>query len=131
VPRYLILLVPLVSSSFADMLTNCRVSCYQCSNELWSEEELSNGSDMGEPQQLVVDDAEKGTRAAEDIPFLISKARKYMRTVVTEKFEFGMNEICWNKHENCSFWALFGECEANPECEFFICARLFCVCGVT
>jgi hypothetical protein len=103
------------------MLTTCPLSCYQCSNESWSEEELLHGSDLGEPQNL---DDEKETNV-DDIIFLIAKARNYMKTVVIDKFDFGMNEICWNKHENCSWWALLGECESNPDCECFICTSLF------
>jgi hypothetical protein len=68
---------------------------------------------MGVPQELVFDD---GTRV-EDIEWIIVKARNYMEMVVPDKFDEGMDALCKNNHETCSWWALMGHCESNSDCE--------------
>lgn len=67
---------------------------------------------MGKPQEIHFDD---GT-LEQDIFWLVSQARSYMRYAVPLRYEEGMERICRNYNEQCAYWALIGECQSNPEC---------------
>jgi hypothetical protein len=100
------------------MNLECQKSCNVCSEN--GEEIIPphirnhRGGDIGVPQQMAF--VEDDTRE-EDIVWLIGKARSYMHNVVPYKFDYGMGELCKNKHAKCAWWALFGECTANPDCK--------------
>lgn len=66
------------------------------------------GSDLGETQ--VASGEEKA-----EIYLRIDAARAYIRdeVMVEARYE-NVRGMCQNKHSNCAFWAVAGECEANP-----------------
>ena len=66
------------------------------------------GSDLGETQVA------SGDQKAE-IYLRIGAARDYIRNevLVDARYE-NVRDMCQNKHSNCAFWAVAGECEANP-----------------
>lgn len=51
----------------------------------------------------------------QDVENTIQEAIEYMETVTLKK---DLMELCKNEHEMCSIWAVAGECEANPGCEY-------------
>ena len=69
---------------------------------------MSLGADFGEPQILenvglyVVKEA--GVQK-------IVESREYIKSLNMDK---ALLELCKNKHESCSVWALAGECTKNP-----------------
>jgi hypothetical protein len=69
------------------------------------------GADLGEIQFL---DAVH----SEVIKERIREAQEYMMEVVMVEQKYDkVRSICKNKHASCTFWAVLGECEANPGCE--------------
>lgn len=97
------------------MRRDCAYSCAICTDD-WEEEDLTKteeynrGSDLGYIQSVKYAD---GTLPS-DIYWMITKARSYMKYVVPEQFGPNMLEWCTNEHEECAYWALLGECKANP-----------------
>jgi hypothetical protein len=76
--------------------------------EEYSAADLEAGADFGVPQTVVSDD---GVRQR------IAKARTYMREHVLDGNNATydkVRDICLNKHESCAYWAVHGECQANP-----------------
>lgn len=113
------------------MLDACRFSCNVCGEDDdegdGSKEQVEDqaslwrrGVDLGEPQILQYTD---GTHAG-DILWLITKARSYMKHWVSDYIGDGMDKICRNQHEDCAYWALQGECEANDDCKSIIVRRI-------
>jgi hypothetical protein len=99
------------------MNLECQKSCNVCSQygEEISPPHVRNhqGGDLGVPQQMsFIEDTQK-----EDILWLIGKACNYMHHVVPYKFDYEMDKLCKNKHSKCAWWALLGECTANPGCK--------------
>lgn len=66
------------------------------------------GSDIGKPQNL-------DATYSDHIFRRVEQAREYVQTkvMVDEKYS-GMRDNCKNKHEDCAFWSVLGECENNP-----------------
>lgn len=83
------------------MRVHCRKSCGECADY---------DVDMGEYQNIHGTEAEK----VFDI-YLKSVLYKKNEIVANpQKHDYAIQEACVNKHELCAFWALIGECTANP-----------------
>lgn len=68
----------------------------------------SLASDLGEVQQL-------DATYSNDIYNRIEEARDYVQSVVNKEERYaGLRHLCKNKHTNCAFWSVLGECENNP-----------------
>jgi hypothetical protein len=66
------------------------------------------GTDFGEPQtleHLAVQVLEK------DSIKRIRESREYRKGLDRDK---GLMDLCKNKHESCTVWAIAGECTKNP-----------------
>ena len=87
-----------------------------------SSEDLARGIDLGIAQRLRGFPDDHDTWSA-DVSWMITKARSYMNHVVPRKFGDDMKQLCRHKDENCAYWALLGECEANPECKYQVLLR--------
>jgi len=79
----------------------------------FSKKALAKGSDLGVPQKIYLHN--DGTMR-EDVQFVIAKARNYVRTMGKDSEDAS----CRNQHEECSYWAFRGECEANMKCEYIV-----------
>lgn len=104
------------------MLHNCRRSCMQCPDQakklarmmeekrkkmrVWTKEELEVAADMGKPQNLV---NEVFRISAEQSAARIIAAREHVSGLSEEN----LKEICKNDHDDCTTWAVAGECEKN------------------
>lgn len=82
------------------------------------------GSDMGVVQTI------DSTRAKECLD-RIEEAREYMtnRVLVEDTFE-KTRDFCQNKHKDCTFWSVLGECENNPAYMLVNCAPVCQSCEV-
>ena len=95
----------------------CPQSCGFCSSDNDGDEYVAAaaadalaglGAEYGEPQ-TAEGHREEETRA------LIAKTDEYMKTKVFVKEEYrSVRADCRNRDPLCSFWAVEGECEANP-----------------
>lgn len=87
------------------MLARCPLSCNQCGDT--EVDDL-----MGVAQRHPGSGFPVNAR-----DFLDRKVRsqEYMKTLVLEK---ALKDLCKNQHEHCTAWAVAGECETNPGCEF-------------
>jgi len=82
------------------------------------------GSDLGMVQSL-------DSAHSKQILARIEKSREYMqRTVMVEEKYERTRSICQNKHENCAFWSVLGECENNPGYMHLHCAPVCETCEV-
>ena len=86
------------------MMVNCRKSCYVCGDQEYE----GDGSDFGVPQIMG------------DPQFLSNKqsARRRLgmayRYLQNADIPSNIKEQCINKHEECTNWAVGGECDGNP-----------------
>jgi len=75
------------------------------------EKEADNvrGGDLGEMQEV------SGDRT-EEMLLKIREAREYVQgEVMTDDDKYAMiRHLCINKHQDCAYWSVVGECEANP-----------------
>jgi len=105
------------------MRSSCRRSCFQCPDQAdllaeileekrkkmksYTTKELEVAADMGTEQKL------------EDLGFGVSKEQVVARIIaarehiITAGLDDGVKEICKNQHEDCTTWAVAGECEKN------------------
>ena len=98
----------------AFMRMACPQSCGLCNDD--NNGEMPLGADYGVPQLA------EGQRA-EETRALIAKADEYMRSRVFVEDEFrSVRSDCKNRDPLCSFWAVEGECEANPSYMIIQCA---------
>ena len=69
---------------------------------------------------------------AEEILLAIEEARKYMteEVMVHEKYD-KTRDMCKNKHKDCTFWSVLGECENNPAYMHVNCAPVCQTCEVS
>lgn len=51
----------------------------------------------------------------------LEETQTYLQSIKPE-----LKALCKNENELCTVWAVAGECEKNPECEFIIILRLAC-----
>lgn len=120
------------------MLTHCRRSCKQCPDQaeelaeiiaekkkkerVWTQNELTVGADMGKPQVL------------EDMSFRVSEEESSARIGASREhlqnsdFDDDLLEICKNKHESCTAWAIAGECDKNANYMVTNCAPACMTC---
>jgi hypothetical protein len=83
------------------------------------------GCDLGEPQQL-------DATYSEDIFKRVEQAREYIQKIVmTDEKLTEVRSICKNKHANCAFWSVLGECENNPGYMNVNCAPVCQSCEVS
>ena len=97
------------------MLVHCAKSCGACGDaEIDAVEEGYNN--YGELQEV------SGQKRKETLD-LITRVNKYMKDEVfkLEKYVAVRHE-CKNRHGLCAFWAVLGECEANPAYMLLNCA---------
>jgi len=106
------------------MLQSCRRSCLQCPDQAeelqivldnkkkddptsWTDEELEVGADLGEKQNLVNE------------IFHISIEESAARIIATREHVHNtdisqdLTDLCKNQHEDCTTWAIAGECTKN------------------
>ena len=120
------------------MLNNCRRSCLQCPDQadelarhlaekkkperIWSSAELEVAADMGVKQNLVNDN------------FKITEEQSSARIIAARQniqnggFDNELLEICKNEHEDCTTWAVAGECEKNKKYMLVSCAPACLTC---
>ena len=84
------------------MKNGCRRSCLVCDggSTQFGVKQNAGGNN---------DDKQRKTSARLDESF------QYMRRVWSEEKFQGVRHKCKNQHEDCTFWASLGECEANPK----------------
>ena len=100
----------------AFMRKACPQSCGLCSNDDNNGETMPLGAEYGEAQLA------EGQRA-EETRALIAKTDEYMSSRVFVEDEFrSVRSDCRNRDPLCSFWAVEGECEANPSYMIIQCA---------
>ena len=87
---------------------------------LEQERDLEMGSDMGVSQVSLSGD---NPSFLEDIKKRIVEARAYMADDARKKMDSKLFKLCKNQHENCAAWAVAGECDANPKCEYICWAK--------
>lgn len=84
---------------------SCRRSCLVCFE---GTNQFGIGQRLPSKKEVGVDEHKKTIAR-------IDQSTKYMQTVWTqEKFD-RVRHKCKNQHEDCTFWAALGECEANPK----------------
>ena len=99
----------------AFMRKACPQSCGLCNDDNGEMLHVL-GAEYGEAQLA------EGNRA-EETRALIAKTDEYMRTRVLVEDEFrSVRSDCKNRDPLCSFWAVEGECEANPSYMIIQCA---------
>lgn len=83
------------------------------------------GSDLGVEQTIDANNAEA-------ILETIEEARRYMaeEVMVDEKYA-KTRDICQNKHKDCTFWSVLGECENNPAYMHVNCGPVCQTCEVS
>ena len=82
------------------MLTNCKracVVCYEGTNQFGVGQRIPKGRDTAKTVEAV------------------DKTVKYMQRVWREEEFSRVRHKCRNQHEDCTYWASLGECEANPK----------------
>jgi prolyl 4-hydroxylase len=94
------------------MHTYCKRSCGVCPDQMQSGDDIARGIQFGELQVL----SEWGNATEEKLALkLIQESMEYMAKVKAEGIVSPeLYELCSNRHEKCTVWALMGECEANP-----------------
>lgn len=122
------------------MLNYCRRSCLQCPDQaeelqrmldekrkptkIWTDEELYFGVDMGVKQNL------------ENAHFRVSREEGMARIVASrthlhsEAIDDDIIDICKNDHEDCTTWAIAGECEKNKKYMIGSCAPACLTCDM-
>jgi len=123
------------------MLEKCKRSCLQCPDQadelarvLESQEEkttrnsgeaeLDVGADMGKKQNLV----NKHFRvSSEQASARILESREHIQN---GGFDDDLLEICKNDHEDCTTWAVAGECERNKKYMITNCAPACLSCDI-
>lgn len=89
------------------MLTSCRRSCVVC---------FAGTNQFGVGQRIPRNqDKDKAVEYVE-------KSAKYMQRVWKEEEFSRVRHKCRNQHEDCTYWASLGECEANPKYMHLNCA---------
>jgi len=97
------------------MLVGCKKSCNACDASIPGQQGASSGAEMkvglgstyGEIQE--VDGSHKEATIQK-----IAEMDKYMAEVVSTPEYDSVRSQCTNRHSQCAFWAVLGECEANP-----------------
>jgi hypothetical protein len=89
------------------MSSRCPRSCQSCPDQL--EEILMYGIDLGERQLLTSSVFTDVTQ--QDSTDRIVAARDYVTNL---KLHQDIMELCVNKDESCTIWAMAGECDKNP-----------------
>eukprot|EP00934_Nitzschia_sp_Nitz4_P001897 Nitzschia sp. Nitz4//scaffold146_size56529//19882//20542//NITZ4_006574-RA/size56529-exonerate_est2genome-gene-0.34-mRNA-1//-1//CDS//3329536629//1897//frame0 len=113
------------------MQNECRKSCGFCevladtSGRTTRAQALYRGSDMGIGQR--VDPTIDGT-TEQDIQYILTKGRNYMKFVAMESFSEEVIARCKNKHANCAVWAALGQCQV-PEHQEWMLPNCGPVCG--
>lgn len=109
----------------APVKQKCSYSCAVCVDHPTPN---GMGGDLGVPQALEFNDG----ILPSDIYWMITKARSYMKYVVhPAQLRKQMPRMCKNKHEYCAYWALLGECAANPKYMLKNCAPVCTSCDST
>jgi len=115
------------------MLKNCMRSCLQCPDQreelrikkrMWTDEELEVAADMGVAQRL---ENTEFHIPAEEASERIIVAREHLKTSGIEESLF---DICKNQHEDCTTWAIAGECEKNKKYMVTSCAPACMTCDM-
>jgi len=123
------------------MLRSCRRSCMECpdqaeekkrmleekhkrENPVFTTFELEIGADMG-VEQLLLDEVFRVSRD-ESLARIIA-ARKHIKD---SGIDFALREICKNKHESCTAWAVAGECQKNEKYMASSCASACMQCDM-
>lgn len=119
------------------MLSNGRNDTCEDYDELISEASYSGlsapapkdydefASDMGVEQTI------DANRARECLD-CIEEAREYITNeVMVEDTYLTTRDLCKNKHKDCTFWSVLGECENNPAYMLVNCAPVCQSCEVS
>ena len=83
------------------MLINCKRACVVCYGG-------TNQFGVGQRMPTKPDEAAKTAE-------YVKKTVEYMKRVWKEEEFSRVRHKCRNQHEDCTFWASLGECEANPK----------------
>jgi len=95
----------------AYMIHYCKRSCQQCPDQRPKDEEIARGIDFGELQLLPIHDTERTLVLQQ-----IQETKLYIEQLKKEQtISSGLLELCRNKHEKCTSWALEGECQDTPK----------------
>mmetsp|Transcript_26531 Transcript_26531/g.58115 ORF Transcript_26531/g.58115 Transcript_26531/m.58115 type:complete len:472 (+) Transcript_26531:92-1507(+) len=105
------------------MLRNCARSCIQCPDQaeelaemieakkrkirVWTNSELEIAEDLGVEQLL---ENENFKVSLDQTAVRIAAAREHLQNA---GLDFDLMDICKNKHEHCTTWAVAGECQKN------------------
>jgi hypothetical protein len=89
------------------MKTRCPRSCQMCPDQL--EEILTYGSDLGE-RQLLTSSIFQTVTQQESVDLIVT-VREYIKNLKLHK---DIMDMCVNKDESCTIWAIAGECDKNP-----------------
>jgi len=108
------------------MLESCRNSCGTCKSQLKSGEDnldgvIYRGEGIGELQTV------NGDRSIEVITKL-QEIQQYVSNVLSTPEYDSVRDECLNRHKDCAFWAVIGECDANPDYMKLTCAPACMTC---
>merc|ERR1712038_1938041 len=98
------------------MHSNCRLSCGTCQGGVAAE--------YGKPQSL-----NENLENYNELVEVIEKMEKYMTEEIAGNPDLSyLSSRCKNRHADCAFWSLLGECDENPGYMLTNCAPVCNTC---
>mmetsp|Transcript_10336 Transcript_10336/g.15539 ORF Transcript_10336/g.15539 Transcript_10336/m.15539 type:complete len:504 (-) Transcript_10336:508-2019(-) len=97
------------------MLAECQFSCSVCTE---------NGSKYGKRQNL-----NPNNNNYDQLVEVLEKMEKYMTEEIIDNPKLNyLSARCKNRHKECAFWSIVGECDANPAYMLTNCAPVCNTC---